>query len=215
MRVPSFPPSSENKVNSYSNQLKLSWVCKLEWSLTKKIDKKTGCTDNKTADKSKNNVGTVDENQNILEKPIKFIQKSDGLSGTNLDLSICSYLSPARRCTPVSRPPCSPQSPHTPPGLPPSDSFHSEPQCESSLSGYFTNPAPARDQGKGSTDSGPVLMADYIGNTSLVAPGALAHRLQRHTACKIQYGCQGAPKWPTGSGKVSTPRLLGVLSNFR
>ena len=24
-----------NKVNSYSNQLKLSWVCKLEWSLTK------------------------------------------------------------------------------------------------------------------------------------------------------------------------------------
>merc|ERR1711954_379967 len=24
----------ENKVNSYSNQLKLSWVCKLEWSLT-------------------------------------------------------------------------------------------------------------------------------------------------------------------------------------
>ena len=25
----------ENKVNSYSNQLKFSWVCKLEWSLTK------------------------------------------------------------------------------------------------------------------------------------------------------------------------------------
>merc|ERR1711954_254082 len=32
---------------------------------------------------------------------------------------------------------------------------------------------------------------------------------------KIQKGCQGAPKWPTGSGKVSTPRFLGVLSNFR
>ena len=33
-----FPPSFflrwENKVNCYSNQLKLSWVCKLEWSLT-------------------------------------------------------------------------------------------------------------------------------------------------------------------------------------
>ena len=27
--------SWENKVNSYSNQWKLSWVCKLEWSLTK------------------------------------------------------------------------------------------------------------------------------------------------------------------------------------
>ena len=24
---------------------------------------------------------------------------------------------------------------------------------------------------------------------------------------KIQNGCQGAPKWPTGSGKVSTPNL--------
>ena len=29
-------------------------------------------------------------------------------------------------------------------------------------------------------------------NTSLAAPGALAHRLQRRTAC------QWAPKWPTG-----------------
>ena len=49
-------------------------------------------------------------------------------------------------------------------------------------------------------------------NTSLAAKGALAHRLQRRTACKIQNGHQGAPKWLTGSG---TPRLLGVLSNFR
>ena len=52
-------------------------------------------------------------------------------------------------------------------------------------------------------------------NTSLAAQGALAHRLQRHTACKIKNGRQGAPKWHTGSGKVSTPRFLGVLSNFR
>ena len=52
-------------------------------------------------------------------------------------------------------------------------------------------------------------------NTSLAAPGALAHRLQRRTACKIQNGRQGAPKWQRGSGKVSTPRFLGVLSNFR
>ena len=28
--------------------------------------------------------------------------------------------------------------------------------------------------------------------------GALAHRLQRRTAYKIQNGRQGAPKWPTG-----------------
>ena len=52
-------------------------------------------------------------------------------------------------------------------------------------------------------------------NTSLAAPGALAHRLQRRTACKIQNGRQWAPKWPTGSGKVSIPRFLGILSNFR
>ena len=45
-------------------------------------------------------------------------------------------------------------------------------------------------------------------NTSLVAKGALAHRLQRRTACKIQYGPQGAPKWPTGSVKVSKQLLL-------
>jgi len=51
-------------------------------------------------------------------------------------------------------------------------------------------------------------------NTSLAAPGALAHRLQRRTACKIQNGRQGAPKWPTGSGKGSNPRLLGAPVNF-
>ena len=52
-------------------------------------------------------------------------------------------------------------------------------------------------------------------NTSLAAKGALANRLQRRNACKIQNGCQGAQKWPTGSGKVSTPRFLGILSNIR
>ena len=52
-------------------------------------------------------------------------------------------------------------------------------------------------------------------NTSLAVPGALAHRLQRRTAFKIQYGPQGAPKCLTGSGKVFTPRVLGIQSNFR
>merc|ERR1712012_1406136 len=52
-------------------------------------------------------------------------------------------------------------------------------------------------------------------NTSLAAKGALANRLQRRTACKIQNGRQGAPKWQRGSGKVSTPRFLGVPVNFR
>ena len=51
-------------------------------------------------------------------------------------------------------------------------------------------------------------------NTSLEAPGALAHRLQGCTACKIQNGRQGAPKWPTGSGKWCTPRFLGAPVNF-
>ena len=40
--------------------------------------------------------------------------------------------------------------------------------------------------------------------------GALAHRLQHRTACKIQNGHQGAAKWPTGSGKGSNPREKSV-----
>ena len=45
-------------------------------------------------------------------------------------------------------------------------------------------------------------------NTSLV----LTHCLKCRTACKIQNGRQGALKWPTGSGKVST---IGVtLARF-
>ena len=44
-------------------------------------------------------------------------------------------------------------------------------------------------------------------NRKIAAPGALAHRLQRRTACKIQNGYQWAPKWLTGSGKVSIPRF--------
>ena len=52
-------------------------------------------------------------------------------------------------------------------------------------------------------------------NTSLAAKGALANRLQRRTACKIQNGRQGAPKCRTRSGKVSIPSFWGVLSNFR
>ena len=31
---------------------------------------------------------------------------------------------------------------------------------------------------------------------------------------KIQNGRQGAPKWPTGSGKGSTPRFWGAPVNF-
>ena len=63
-------------------------------------------------------------------------------------------------------------------------------------------------------------------NTSLAAPGALAHRLQRRTACDAappatthrlqrRTACQWAPKWPTGSGKVFTPRFWGAPVNFR
>ena len=59
------------------------------------------------------------------------------------------------------------------------------------------------------------LIEDIKTNTSLAAKGALANRLQRRTTCKIQNGRQGAPKWQRGSGKVSTPRFLGILSNFR
>ena len=49
----------------------------------------------------------------------------------------------------------------------------------------------------------------------VAAKGALTNRLQRRTACKIQNDRHGAPKWQRGSGKVSTPRFLGVPVNFR
>ena len=46
------------------------------------------------------------------------------------------------------------------------------------------------------------IMKIYI-NTSLAAPGALAHRLQ-------------SPKWPPGAqnGRQDLERFLGVCSNF-
>ena len=51
-----------------------------------------------------------------------------------------------------------------------------------------------------------LLECIFIQNTSLAAKGALANRLQRRTACKIQNGRQGAHKWLTGSGNGCTPR---------
>ena len=48
-------------------------------------------------------------------------------------------------------------------------------------------------------------------NTSLVALGALAHRLHRLQNPKWP---PVGPKWQTGSGKVSTPRFFAILSNF-
>ena len=39
--------------------------------------------------------------------------------------------------------------------------------------------------------------------------GALANRLQRRTACKIQNGRQGAPKWPPGVWKGVYPWVFG------
>ena len=62
---------------------------------------------------------------------------------------------------------------------------------------------------------GLILVGVFWMNTSLAAKGALANRLRRRTACKIQNGRQGAPKWQRGSGKVSTHRFLGVPVNFR
>ena len=59
-----------------------------------------------------------------------------------------------------------------------------------------------------------MIVVNGIKNTSLAVKGALAHLVQRRTACKIQNGRQGAPKWTTGSGKVSIPGFLGIVSNF-
>ena len=62
-------------------------------------------------------------------------------------------------------------------------------------------------------------------SSNISLAGTLAHRLQHCTACntfppasirtsKIQNGHQGAPEWPTGSGKGCTPRFSGTPVNF-
>ena len=57
-----------------------------------------------------------------------------------------------------------------------------------------------------------------ICSKKISAEGHLGHSFTAcnttHTNCRFQKGCQGAPKWPTGSGKGSTPSLLGNLINF-
>ena len=56
------------------------------------------------------------------------------------------------------------------------------------------------------------IQSNLQNNTSL-AKGALALRLQCCTACKIQNGRHGAPKWPMGSGKVfGHPKQLSLNS---
>ena len=39
-----------------------------------------------------------------------------------------------------------------------------------------------------------------------------AHHLQRRTACSVQYGRQGAPKWSPGSQKMADGVWKGVQS---
>ena len=48
-----------------------------------------------------------------------------------------------------------------------------------------------------------------IYNNSLAVKGALAHRLQFRTACKIQYGRQGSQ-----NGRWGLKSFLGILSDF-
>ena len=45
--------------------------------------------------------------------------------------------------------------------------------------------------------------------------GALTHRLQCRTACKIKNGDQRAPKWLRGSGKGSNPRFVPMYGLLR
>ena len=51
-------------------------------------------------------------------------------------------------------------------------------------------------------------------NTSLAESGALAHRLQQRTACKIQIGHQGARKLPTGSERGLSLGYQGVQTTL-
>ena len=51
-------------------------------------------------------------------------------------------------------------------------------------------------------------------NTSLAAPGALAHRLQRRTACNIQNGHQGAQNDRRGLERVPILGYWALPSTF-
>ena len=65
----------------------------------------------------------------------------------------------------------------------------------------------------------PVLLSTvchyFPHNNSLAAKGALTHRLQCCTACKIKNGRQGAPTWPMGVWKGLHLGFLGNPINFR
>jgi len=58
-------------------------------------------------------------------------------------------------------------------------------------------------------------------NTSLAAPGALAHRLQRRTACnaappaKFKMAVSGPQNGRRGLERCLPPRFLDILTNFR
>ena len=65
----------------------------------------------------------------------------------------------------------------------------------------------------GGIKASPSHTCNFKINKSLAEKGKLAHRLQCRTACKIQNGRRGAPKWTTGSWKVSTPKQL-LLNKF-
>ena len=56
----------------------------------------------------------------------------------------------------------------------------------------------------------PAPQLKTVTNTSVATPEELAYRLQHRTACYIQNGQQGAPKWQTGSGKGNNPKFLGT-----
>ena len=47
----------------------------------------------------------------------------------------------------------------------------------------------------------------HLSVTITISPSDLSTRFS-YLFLEIQNGCQGAPKWPTGSGKGSNPRLL-------
>ena len=53
-----------------------------------------------------------------------------------------------------------------------------------------------------------------VRNTSLVAKGALAYRLQRHTACKIQVACRGPQNGQLGLERCLALGFWALLSTY-
>ena len=148
-------------------------VLKKEKKTVKKLRQKT----EKAANKG---IETYDSNENFLEAvafqddSVREVVQSEGMESYLPQLTISSTGS----CSPVRVPhmPSSPQTPYTPPGLPPPQTRE---QPTKTLSAYFADPA--SDVIEDSFDTEHVDMKEYVDNISKLSLRPLLLRRKEAT----------------------------------